>query len=45
MARTVAEAVREPAIPLTIRWHSRVYSLLGLAALLVVVIVFVTALR
>jgi iron complex transport system permease protein len=44
MARTVAEAVREPAVPLAISWHSRVYSLLGLAALLVVVIVFVTTL-
>jgi len=44
MARTVSEVFSEPAIPLAIRWHSRVYSILGLAALLVVVIVFVTAL-
>ena len=42
MARTVAEAVREPTIPFAIRWQSRIYSLLGLAALLVVVIVFAT---
>jgi iron complex transport system permease protein len=44
MARTVAEVYREPVIPFAIRWQSRVYSLLGLAALLVVVVVFATAL-
>jgi len=42
MARTVAEVYREPVIPFAIRWQSRVYSLLGLAALLVVVVVFAT---
>jgi len=44
MARTATEVLREPAIPFAIRWQSRVYSLLGLAALLVVVIVFATTL-
>jgi iron complex transport system permease protein len=44
MARTVSEVLSEPSIPLTIHWRSRVYSLFGLAALLVVVIVFVTTL-
>jgi iron complex transport system permease protein len=44
MARTVSEVFSEPSIPLTIHWRSRVYSLFGLAALLVVVIVFVTTL-
>jgi iron complex transport system permease protein len=44
MARTVSEVFTEPAIPFAIRWQSRVYSLLGLAALLVVVIVFATTL-
>ena len=44
LARTVAEAVHEPVIPFAIRWQSRVYSLLGLAALLVVVVVFATTL-
>ena len=42
MARTVAEAVSEPVIPFAIRWQSRIYSLLALAALLVVVVVFAT---
>ena len=42
MARTVAEVFSEPVIPFAIRWQSRVYSLLGLAALLIVVIVFAT---
>ena len=44
MARTVSEVFSEPVIPFAIRWHSRVYSLLGLAALLVVVAVFATTL-
>ena len=44
MARTVSEVVSEPVIPYAIRWHSRVYSLLGLAGLLIVVIVLATAL-
>ena len=44
MAHTVAEVFREPVIPFAIRWQSRVYSILGLAALLVVVVVFVTTL-
>src|SRR5512136_416678 len=44
MARTVSEVFTEPVIPFAIRWQRRVYSLLGLAALLVVVIVFATAL-
>ncbi|MCJ7792110.1 MAG: iron chelate uptake ABC transporter family permease subunit, partial [Dehalococcoidia bacterium] len=44
MARTVAEVFSEPVIPFAIRWQSRVYSLLGLAALLVVVVVFATTL-
>ncbi len=42
MARAVSGVFTESAIPLTIRWQSRVYSLLGLAALLVVVVVFAT---
>ena len=36
MARTVSEVVSEPVVPYAIRWHSRVYSLIGLAGLLVV---------
>ena len=44
MARTVSEVFSEPAIPFAIRWQSRVYSLLALAALLVVVVVFATTL-
>ena len=44
MARTAAEVFREPAIPFAIHWQSRVYSILGLAALLVVVVVFATTL-
>jgi iron complex transport system permease protein len=44
MARTVSEVVSEPVIPYAIRWHSRVYSLIGLAGFLVVVLVFATAL-
>jgi iron complex transport system permease protein len=44
MASTVSEALSEPVIPFAIRWQSRVYSLLGLAALLVVVVVFATTL-
>src|SRR4030042_211898 len=42
MARTVAEVLSEPVIPFAIRWQSRVYSLLGLAALLIVVVMFAT---
>ncbi len=42
MARTVAEAFTQPAIPLSIRWQSRVYSLLGLAILLIAVIILAT---
>jgi len=46
MARTIAEAFGEHAIPypkgIGIRWQSRVYSLLLLAALLIAVIVFAT---
>ena len=44
MARTVTEVFSEPAIPFAIRWQSRVYSLLGLAVLLAVVVVFATTL-
>jgi iron complex transport system permease protein len=44
MARTVAEVFSEPVIPFAIRWQSRVYSLLGLAGLLIVVVVFATTL-
>ncbi|MGA8849504.1 MAG: hypothetical protein WB564_06765, partial [Dehalococcoidia bacterium] len=44
MARTVSEVFSEPVIPFAIRWQNRVYSLLGLAALLVVIVVFATAL-
>jgi iron complex transport system permease protein len=44
MARTVSEVVSEPVIPYAIGWHSRVYSLIGLAGFLVVVLVFATAL-
>ncbi|MHC1578357.1 MAG: FecCD family ABC transporter permease [Dehalococcoidia bacterium] len=44
MARSTAEVVGQPVIPFAIRWQSRVYSLLGLAALLAVVIVFATTL-
>ena len=44
MARTVSEAFSEPVVPYAIRWRSRVYSLLVLAGLLVVVVVFATAL-
>ena len=44
MARTVSEVFSEPVIPYAIRWQSRVYSLLGLAGLLVVVAVFATTL-
>jgi iron complex transport system permease protein len=44
MARTATEAFSAPAIPFTIRWQSRVYSLLGLTGLLVVVAVFATTL-
>jgi iron complex transport system permease protein len=44
MARTASEVFAEPVVPYAIRWQSRVYSLLGLAALLVVVVVFATAL-
>jgi len=47
MARTIAEPFREQAVPypqgIRIRWQSRVYSLLLLAAVLIVVIVFATA--
>jgi iron complex transport system permease protein len=42
MAHTVAEVSTQPVTPFAIRWQSRVYALLGLAALLVVVIVFAT---
>src|SRR4030043_1239950 len=42
MARSVAEVFTEPVIPFAIRWQSRVYSLLGLAALLIVVVMFAT---
>jgi iron complex transport system permease protein len=44
MARSAAEVYSQPVIPFAIRWQSRVYSLLGLAALLIVVVVFATAL-
>jgi len=44
MARTASEVFTEPVIPFAIRWQSRVYSLLGLAGLMVVVVVFATAL-
>ncbi|MGQ9546060.1 MAG: FecCD family ABC transporter permease [Dehalococcoidia bacterium] len=44
MARTVAEAFSAPGIPIAIRWQGRIYSLLGLTALLVVVVGFATAL-
>jgi len=42
MEHTASGALREPAIPIALRWQSRVYSLLGLAALLVVVVIFAT---
>jgi iron complex transport system permease protein len=44
MARTATEVISAPAIPFAIRWQSRVYSILGLTALLVVVTVFATTL-
>ena len=44
MARTASELLTQPVIPYAIRWQSRVYSLLGLAGLLVVVVVFATTL-
>ncbi|MCK5181540.1 MAG: hypothetical protein KAQ73_03270, partial [Dehalococcoidia bacterium] len=44
MARTVSEVFSEPVIPYAIRWQSRVYSLIGLAVLLVVIGVFATTL-
>lgn len=44
MARTVAETLGQPVSTLAIRWQGRVYSLIGLAASLLVVIVFATAL-
>jgi iron complex transport system permease protein len=44
MAHTVAKTFSTPAIPFDIRWQNRVYSILGLAALLVVVVVFSTTL-
>jgi iron complex transport system permease protein len=44
MARSTADVVNQPVIPFVIRWQSRVYSLLALAALLAVVIVFATTL-
>jgi iron complex transport system permease protein len=44
MARTVSEVFSEPVIPFAIRWQSRVYALLGLAALLVVLAIFTTTL-
>jgi iron complex transport system permease protein len=44
MARSTAEVVSQPVIPFAIRWQGRVYSLLGLTALLAVVIVFATTL-
>jgi iron complex transport system permease protein len=44
MAHTVAKTFSTPAIPFGIRWQSRVYSILGLVALLVVVVVFATTL-
>src|SRR3972149_4873430 len=42
MARTASQVFSQPVIPFAIRWQSRVYSLLLLAALLVLVIVFAT---
>jgi iron complex transport system permease protein len=44
MARTVSEAFTQPAIPLAIRPRNRVYSLLGLAGLLLVVVLLATTL-
>ena len=48
MARTVSEAFSRPVHPypdgIGIRWQRRIYSLLGLAGLLIVVIVFATTL-
>jgi iron complex transport system permease protein len=44
VASTVSEVSTEPVIPFAIRWQGRIYALLGLAALLVVVVVFATTL-
>ncbi len=44
MARTASEVLSEPVIPFAVRWHSRVYSILGLVALLLVITVFATTL-
>ncbi|MBE0430189.1 MAG: iron chelate uptake ABC transporter family permease subunit [Dehalococcoidia bacterium] len=44
MARTVSEAFGRPAIPYAIRPQSKVYSLLALAGLLLVVIIFAATL-